>query len=178
MTHPDPQLSICLDQFIRAFGESAATGAVLRSGVDIVGIARIARLLDEFDQSFKDRVFTSAEQTYCDGRPDPAQHYAARWAAKEAFRKAVATNGLTVPFDAIGVRRTDDGPVLELAAPAEQALSETLQRETVTPAQTATCVSLAHDQPAGVAIAHVIIAGGRPETTADAAESPVYESDR
>lgn len=172
MTHPDPQPSTFLDQSIRTSGESAATEVVLRSGVDIVGIARIARLLDEFGQSFKDRVFTPTEQAYCDGRPDPAQHYAARWAAKEAFQKAVATNGPPVPFDAVGVRRADDGPVLELAAPAEGALSETLQRETVPPARTTTSVSLAHDQPAGIAIAHVVIADGRSETTADASESP------
>lgn len=150
---------------------------VVRSGVDIVGIARLDRLLDEFGQSFRDRVFTPSEQDYCDERPHPAQHYAARWAAKEAFRKAVVTNGPSVPFKAVGTERTVDGPVLDLAGPAEQALAETLQRENVTPEQTATSVSLAHDQPAGVAIAHVIIAGGHAEIPADPSEFPGDERD-
>lgn len=142
-----------------------ADSLVLRSGVDVVGIARIARLLEEFDQSFEDRVFTPAEQAYCDRRPDPAQHYAARWAAKEAFRKAVATEGPSVPFDAVGVVRTADGPTLALADPAEEALTYTLRREGVSLERAATSVSLAHDRPAGVAVAHVVIAGA--EAVAD-----------
>lgn len=146
---------------------------VLRSGVDVVGIARIASLLDEFDQSFKDRVFTPAERAYCDRRPDPSQHYAARWAAKEAFRKAVATEGPSVPFDAVGVARTADGPALALAAPAEEALAHTLRRESVSPERAATSVSLAHDQPAGVAVAHVVIAG----QDSVGEESPVADED-
>lgn len=147
---------------------------VLRSGVDVVDIARIARLLDEFDRAFEDRVFTPTEQAYCDRRPDPAQHYAARWAAKEAFRKAVATEGPSVPFDAVSVARTADGPTLALAAPAEEALAHTLRREGVSAERAATSVSLAHDQPAGVAVAHVVIAG----QDAAGEEGPVADENR
>lgn len=178
MTRPDSQKHRPLNQTVTEATEPASHALILRSGVDIVGIARIARLLDEFDQSFKDRVFTPAEQAYCDGRPDPAQHYAARWAAKEAFRKAVATAGPSVPFNAVGVTRTPDGPTLELAAPAEKALAHTLSGENASPEQAATSVSLAHDQPAGVAIAHVIIAGGDSDVEAGAPEPPVHETKR
>lgn len=178
MTRLDPQTNRSLGQALTKATGTAANSPILRSGVDIVGIARIARLLDEFDQSLKDRVFMPAEQSYCDSRPDPAQHYAARWAVKEAFRKAVATDGPSVPFDAVGVIRTADSPTLELAAPAEKALVHTLQRENASPEQAATSVSLAHDQPAGVAIAHVIIASGDSEVEADAAEPPIHEAER
>lgn len=176
MTRPHPRIHRSLDRAVTEATETASGSPLLRSGVDVVDIDRIARLLDEFGRSFRDRVFTPAEQTYCDGRPDPAQHYAARWAAKEAFRKAVATAGPSIPFDAVGVARTADGPTLELAAPAEEALAYTLGRESTSPAGTATSVSLAHDQPAGVAIAHVVIAGG-PEG-ADAPEPPAHEVER
>lgn len=177
MTRPHPETRWSLDRAVTEVSEGAARGPVLRSGVDVVGIGRIARLLTEFDQSFRDRVFTPAEQTYCDGRPDPAQHYAARWAAKEAFRKAVATAGPNVPFDAVGVARTPDGPTLELTAPAAEALDDTLRRESASPERAATSVSLAHDQPAGIAVAHVVIAGER-EGETDGPEPPTDGDER
>lgn len=178
MTQSDPQTHRPLDQTITEVTDTASHLLILRSGVDIVGIARIARLLDEFDRSFKDRVFTPAEQAYCDSCPDPAQHYAARWAAKEAFRKAVATDGPSVPFDAVGVTRTADSPTLELAAAAEKALAHTLPGGNISPEQVAISASLAHDQPAGTAIAHVIIAGGDSAVEAGAPEPPVHEVER
>lgn len=149
----------------------------LRSGVDIVGIGRIARLIDEFGRSFKDRIYTATEQAYCDERPDPPQHYAARWAAKEAFHKSVATDGPSVPFDAVGVTNTDDGPTLTLAGPAEQALDHTLHQENTTPERARISVSLAHDRPADVAIAHVVI-GSRGAGHEKAPEPPVHEGER
>jgi holo-[acyl-carrier protein] synthase len=39
--------------------------------------------------SFTARCFTEAERAYCDSRPNPAQHYAARFAGKEAVGKAL-----------------------------------------------------------------------------------------
>jgi len=57
-------------------------------GVDIVEIERVQRLL-RTRPSFRDRVFTPAEATYCDGKASPAECYAARWAAREAGRKAL-----------------------------------------------------------------------------------------
>lgn len=161
MTAPDSQAGRSLDRAVTGVAEAAP---VLHSGVDVVGIDRIDRLLGEFGRSFKDRVFTGAERAYCDDRPDPAQHYAARWAAKEAFRKTVAADGPSVPFDAVGVERTADGPSLALAPPAEKALEYTLGLANADPERAAASVSLAHDQPAGIAIAHVVVACGDPGT--------------
>jgi holo-[acyl-carrier protein] synthase len=61
--------------------------ARLRIGVDLIEIDRIRRALAR--DGFRERCFTEAERTYCDSRPNPAQHYAARFAAKEAVGKAL-----------------------------------------------------------------------------------------
>jgi holo-[acyl-carrier protein] synthase len=60
----------------------------VKVGVDLIEIERIERALARYPR-FRDRVFTAAEQAYCDSRPNPAQHYAARFAGKEAVGKAL-----------------------------------------------------------------------------------------
>jgi holo-[acyl-carrier protein] synthase len=60
----------------------------LRVGVDLIEIARVRRALERYP-SFRERCFTEAERAYCDSRPNPAQHYAARFAGKEAIGKAL-----------------------------------------------------------------------------------------
>jgi holo-[acyl-carrier protein] synthase len=59
----------------------------MRVGLDVIEIARIARALKR--PGFRERVFTEAERRYCDSRAHPAQHYAARFAGKEAVGKAL-----------------------------------------------------------------------------------------
>jgi holo-[acyl-carrier protein] synthase len=60
----------------------------LKIGVDLIEIARIERALTRYPD-FAGRVFTEAERAYCDSRAHPAQHYAARFAGKEAVGKAL-----------------------------------------------------------------------------------------
>ena len=60
----------------------------MRIGVDLIEIARVERALARYP-SFRQRVFTEAERAYCESRPNPAQHYAARFAGKEAVGKAL-----------------------------------------------------------------------------------------
>jgi holo-[acyl-carrier protein] synthase len=60
----------------------------MRIGVDLIEIARIEAALARY-RGFRERVFTEAECAYCDSRPHPAQHYAARFAGKEAVGKAL-----------------------------------------------------------------------------------------
>ena len=59
----------------------------MRVGVDLIEIGRIRAALAR--PGFRERVFTEAERAYCDSRPNPAQHYAGRFAAKEAIGKAL-----------------------------------------------------------------------------------------
>ncbi|MCG3124068.1 MAG: Holo-[acyl-carrier-protein] synthase [Phycisphaerales bacterium] len=64
---------------------------MLAHGIDIVEVDRIRRMLDEHGESFRQRCFTAGEIAYCErgGRRD--EHYAARFAAKEAVLKALGT---------------------------------------------------------------------------------------
>ena len=59
-----------------------------RVGTDMIEIDRIREALRRYS-GFRDRCFTLAEQRYCESRPNPAQHYAVRFAAKEAVGKAL-----------------------------------------------------------------------------------------
>jgi holo-[acyl-carrier protein] synthase len=56
-------------------------------GVDLIEIERIRSALER--PRFRERCFTAEEREYCDSRPNPAQHYAARFAGKEAVGKAL-----------------------------------------------------------------------------------------
>ena len=62
----------------------------MRVGVDLIEIPRIARALERYP-GFRERCFTEAERAYCDAKPNPAQHYAGRFAAKEAVGKALGS---------------------------------------------------------------------------------------
>ena len=57
-------------------------------GVDLVDVARVERILLR-RQTFPDRVFSAEEVSYCNAQASPAECYAARWAAREACRKAL-----------------------------------------------------------------------------------------
>src|SRR4029450_8362913 len=60
----------------------------MRVGVDLIEIERIRWALERHP-GFRERCFTAAEIEYCDSRPNPAQHFAGRFAGKEAIGKAL-----------------------------------------------------------------------------------------
>jgi holo-[acyl-carrier protein] synthase len=60
----------------------------VKVGLDLIEIGRISGALDRY-AAFRERCFTEAERAYCESRPNPAQHYAARFAGKEAVGKAL-----------------------------------------------------------------------------------------
>jgi holo-[acyl-carrier protein] synthase len=62
--------------------------AVIGVGIDLIEIDRIAQALERRPR-FAERCFTPAEAAYCQSRAFPAQHFAARFAAKEAVGKAL-----------------------------------------------------------------------------------------
>ncbi len=86
-------------------------------GVDIVDIGRIRRILENQGDRFVQKVFTPLEQEYCSKHRDPAPHYAARFAAKEAVFKAIGTGWAEgISWLDAEVRRQDRGaPILALA---------------------------------------------------------------
>lgn len=58
-------------------------------GTDIVAIERFQRFVDENNNALLQRLFTDRERTLCSARKNSASCYAARFAAKEAFLKAL-----------------------------------------------------------------------------------------
>jgi len=60
-------------------------------GVDIIEIERIKRGVERSGTNFLEKIFTGTEIDYCNNKHDRYQHLAARFAAKEAVSKALAT---------------------------------------------------------------------------------------
>ena len=63
--------------------------AVLGVGLDVCPIARMRDAAARHGQRFLDRIFTASEQAYADGRADPHEALAGRFAVKEAASKAL-----------------------------------------------------------------------------------------
>jgi holo-[acyl-carrier protein] synthase len=85
----------------------------VRVGVDLIEIERIRRALARHGDDFKARCFTDAEREYCDSKPNPPQHYAGRFAAKEAVGKALGS-GVYFTWKEIEIRgRPKPGVFLE-----------------------------------------------------------------
>lgn len=61
---------------------------IFGTGIDIVDITRFERFVAEGNVRLFERLFTPHETEYCAGKARSAQHYALRFAAKEAFLKA------------------------------------------------------------------------------------------
>jgi holo-[acyl-carrier protein] synthase len=60
-------------------------------GTDIVECVRIRKMIDDHGELFLNRVYTDREIRYCQSRRQAAEHFAGRWAAKEAVLKALGT---------------------------------------------------------------------------------------
>lgn len=60
-------------------------------GIDIIEINRIKQSIEKFGDQFLNKIFTEKELEYCLSRPNKYQHFAARFAAKEAVVKAMAS---------------------------------------------------------------------------------------
>ena len=58
-------------------------------GIDIVDISRIEGICNKWKRRFLEKVYSEREIRYCESKAFPAQHYAARFAAKEAFLKCL-----------------------------------------------------------------------------------------
>ena len=109
-------------------------------GIDIVEVERIASAIGRHGDGFLDKVFTRGEREYCDSRKNPALHYAARFAAKEAVSKALGTGiGGDAGLHDLEVFHDGQGaPKLRLSGAAEAFASQ----HGITGIQ----ISLTHDQ--------------------------------
>src|SRR5438105_1747347 len=60
-------------------------------GADIVECLRIGRMIEQHGEMFLTRVYTPREIRYCQARKHSTEHFAGRWAAKEAILKCLGT---------------------------------------------------------------------------------------
>ena len=100
---------------------------ILGIGSDLCNIERIQKSLDRFGERFVNRVFTGTERSKAEGRPfTRAGTYAKRFAAKEAYSKAVGTGFRRgVYMKDIGVANLPSGaPTLMLTGGARARLDE------------------------------------------------------
>jgi holo-[acyl-carrier protein] synthase len=124
---------------------------ILGIGVDVVAISRFARFVEENNVSLLERIFTHRERDYCAARKLSAQHYALRFAAKEAFLKSLGTglrDGLS--WQDMEVVNDDLGkPGLLLTGRASEVFTE----------RRAVCCHLSLSHDADAAVAMVVLEG-------------------
>jgi holo-[acyl-carrier protein] synthase len=60
-------------------------------GTDIVECLRIGRMIEQHGELFLSRVYTEREVRYCQARKRAVEHFAGRWAAKEAILKCLGS---------------------------------------------------------------------------------------
>lgn len=96
---------------------------VIGHGVDMIEVARIARMVERHGHRFFERVYTQTEQAYCKERKRMFEHLAARFAAKEAVLKALGTgwSGGIGWTDVEVVHEPSGRPRIELHAAAARA---------------------------------------------------------
>src|SRR5437868_12414466 len=64
---------------------------ILGIGTDVTEVGRIRQSITRYGDRFLDRLYTEGERVYASSRANPAERYAARFAAKEAGMKAIGT---------------------------------------------------------------------------------------
>jgi holo-[acyl-carrier protein] synthase len=64
---------------------------MIRTGIDIIEVNRIKKVLEEHGERFLQRILTEKEIEYCRSYSKPELHFAGRFAAKEAYSKAIGT---------------------------------------------------------------------------------------
>ena len=93
---------------------------IIGTGIDIIDVERIAQRVGK-DSGFRELVFSRDEINYCDSKASRFQHYAARFAAKEAFLKAIGrgwVNGLSL-FEIELVNEANGRPVMRISGQTE-----------------------------------------------------------
>ena len=129
---------------------------IVGTGVDIVNAERIERAIKRWDRPFLQRVFTEKEIMVCQNRIHPSECFAARFAAKEAWLKAIGwglRNG--IHWKDIEVQNDPLGrPFLSFYGRAKEALDGLRIRRSL--------LTLSHERP--YAVAHVLLEGSDDES--------------
>lgn len=129
---------------------------IIGSGIDIVNIERIENVVKRWGDRFLERVYTDREINWCQRKAHPSECFAIRFAAKEAFLKAIGSglrNG--IQWTDIEVENDPLGrPFLLFYRRAKEVLQTSrIER---------THLTLSHDRP--FAVAHVLLEGNDDES--------------
>ncbi len=89
-------------------------------GVDIVEVGRIAGAIERWGARFLDRIFTPSEIAYCRKRSRAAESFAVRFAAKEAFAKALKVGRVSIWREVEVVRSEGPRPAVQLHGTARE----------------------------------------------------------
>ena len=121
---------------------------IIGTGLDIIEIKRIKNSIEKYTPNFEQRVFSPGEINYCQSQGDPAKHFAARFAVKEAVSKCLGTGiSETLGFKDMEVVHEKSGkPVLKMTGKGQE-LFKKLKLKTIH-------ISISHDRTH--AIAHAI----------------------
>lgn len=84
---PEGRTSTVTTPKLRPPSEPPSTDSSLACGVDVEPISALPEAKDYWEEPFYRTHFTAAEIAYCVSQPNPRMHFAARWCAKEAFKK-------------------------------------------------------------------------------------------
>jgi holo-[acyl-carrier protein] synthase len=93
-------------------------------GIDMIEVDRIAASVGK-GGGFRELVFSAAEIAYCEPKTNKYEHYAARFAAKEAFYKALGEGWMAnTAFNEIELKHDEKGkPVINLIGNTKEVLS-------------------------------------------------------
>lgn len=115
------------ENFEPAFPQIPAGTNVVAVGIDLESVERVNAAIARHGETFLKKVFTDEEIAFCAARGNARRtSFAARWAAKEAFSKALGTGiGKNFAFTDAGILNDGNGaPFFKLSEKAQAALRE------------------------------------------------------
>ncbi|MFK7819424.1 MAG: holo-ACP synthase [Planctomycetaceae bacterium] len=95
---------------------------IIGLGTDIIEIPRIADMIDRHGELFLNRIYTDEEIRHCQMRRHSTQHFAGRWAAKEAVMKVLGTGFIKgIGWKDVAVTNLKSGrPIMTLSGGARR----------------------------------------------------------
>ena len=98
---------------------------ILGIGVDLVDVRRMEAIIFRWQEKFLRRVFTQKEIHYCNNKKNPAQRFATRYAAKEAFIKALFPKGMDgISLTDVEIDQKENRPVVTMYAKVKKYADE------------------------------------------------------
>ena len=100
--------------------------AIFGIGIDLIEVSRIKQTIARFGERFRNRIFSTREQNFCESQNEKYLSYATRFAAKEAFSKALGTGlrGKISWRDIVVIDNEKSRPELEINGRAKKLLNE------------------------------------------------------